>query len=290
MTALTPRSLIGLTLIGVLLLGVFGVALVNSSNSPDGQDGAAQTRSTGVNLTASEIGSPWNTTESNVAIDDQETVNGWMQTQADPGDPDQALIQPKSCNALIGAVPMFTGQADSAMLSVTSNEDFSDSQTSIESESDESNAGTPTGPVIIQATVAYADSVSGPLAVQTVQDQVEKCIGEGSSLTSTADRASQEASPEGVTYSFEGNEEAAPGDTSVAYGITSWTKGDRKLPLININVGVHYSEAHNTATIILIRSDVEGYESGAEDMRSVLPKAATKLEEVGPKLAEDEVA
>lgn len=287
MSAMNSRVLVSVALIAILLIGVGGTAIFKSFNSDDDEDGAKETKSSGVNLTTNEIGDPWNTQKSNVAIDDQETVAGWMQTQADPGDPSQALIQPKACNGLIGASPMFTGQAESAMLSVTSNDDFSaEDSDSIQSAE---GSGSPDGPVMIQATVTYADSVSGPLAVQTVQDQVKKCVGEGSSLTSTASSAAKEAAPDGISYSFADNAKAVSGDTDVAYGITSWTKGDKKLPLININVGVHYSDAHNTATIIFIRSDVEGYDTGSADMQSILPKASSKLDETGPKLAEDEV-
>lgn len=284
-TAMTTKSFAALFLIAALVIGVGGTALFQALKGNDDDDaGAKQTTDTGVNLTTEEIGSPWNTQPTNVAIDEKETVSEWMQTQAAPGD--SPLIEPDTCNALLGAVPMFTGQANQAMLSMTTNDKFgAEDQSAV---NDTSQA--PQGTSMIQSTINYADTVSGSLAVDTIKNGLDDCV-KNSSLSDVAKAELPEDAQDKIDYSFTENKEAAVGDSSAAYEIAAYgtDKSGTKKPLVYINVGVYYSEAHNTGTIIFIRSDSEKYNTGAKDMQSTLPKAAQKLEANGPQLGDKEV-
>lgn len=287
--ALNGRVVIAILIMAAVILAVVGPALYQSyNNGKDDEVGAKQTTDTGVNLTASDLGSPWNTQSSNVAIDKPETVTQWMQTQAKPGD--TQIVDPKECNDLLGAVPMFTGQADQAMLSVTENDRYSTKSQSPDAASANGGETEQQGTSMIQATIGYSDTVSGSLGVDTIKSGLKNCISD-SALSDDAKDALDDEFKDSIDYSFTENKDAAVGDHSAAYQIVASgkdKKGESK-PLVNINVGVYYSETYNAGTIIFIRSGSEDYDSGKADMKNALTKAAQKLETNGPQLGKKEV-
>lgn len=285
-SAVNGKTVLAIVLMAALILGFAGTSIYSAINNDKEDDiGAKQTTDTGVNLTSAEVGSPWNTQSSNVAIDKQETVTEWMKTQAAPGE--TPIIDPKDCNDLLGAVPMFTGQADKAMLSVTENDKFSSSAPASASTQDDTSGE---GTSMIQATIGYSDTVSGSLGIDTIKGGLKGCV-EDSTLSEDAKDTLDDEFKDSIDYSFTENKKAEVGDKSAAYQITASGK-DKKgksMPLVNINVGVYYSEAHNAGTIIFIRSGAEDYTTGAKDMQSILPKAAKKIEANGPQLGKKEV-